>query len=89
MKFNPLTNELFTDDGKLLKKLHCPFTQQWEFMIETTPLHKICEHCAKTVHDTAFLNEEDVKHLINVDAHTCFKVDLNQDNLTITYTNHG
>lgn len=89
MKYNPLTNELFTDDGRLLKKLHCPFVQQWEAMTEAIPAYKICDRCSKAVHDTALLNEDKVQQLINNNAHACFKVDLNQDNLTITYANHG
>lgn len=89
MKYNPLTNELFTDDGRLLKQLHCPLAQQWETMINATSAYKICNGCSKAVHDTAMLNEEDVRQLISNDPHTCFKVDLNQDNLTITYSNHG
>lgn len=89
MKYNPLTNELLTNDGMLLKKLHCPFTQQWEAMIEATPAVRICDHCSKAVHDTAPLNEDEVQQLITDDAHACFKVNLNQDNLTITYNNHA
>jgi len=72
----------------MLLKLYCPFAQQWEGMSEAMPEYKICNHCSKAVHDTALLNEDEVKQLITSDAHACFKVTLNQDNLTITYTNH-
>jgi len=89
MKYNPLTNELLTDDAMLLKKLHCPFAQRWEHMSEAMPEYRICNHCATAVHDTALLNEDEVKQLITDDAHACFKVNLNQDNLTITYNNHA
>jgi hypothetical protein len=89
MKYNPLTNELFTDTGKLLKKLHCPLSQQWESMTEATSNHKVCNTCSKAVYDTAFLSEANVQELITNDAHACLKVNLNQENLTIIYTNHG
>lgn len=89
MKFNPLTNELFTDGDRLLKKLHCPILQQWEAMTEAIPAHKICDRCSKAVYDTAFLSEANIQELVTNNAQACLKVDLNQDNLTITYTNHG
>jgi hypothetical protein len=89
MKYNPLTHELFTDNDKLLKKLHCPLAQHWGLMTETTLTNKICGRCSKVVNDTSYLNEDEIMLLINSDPHTCFKVDLNQNNLTITYTNHG
>ena len=85
MKYNPLTNELLADNGILLKKLHCPIAQQWDALTDAKPAYKVCKHCSKPVHDTALLTEGEVKELISEDAHTCFKVDLNQTNLTITY----
>jgi hypothetical protein len=89
MKYNPITHELFTDDGKLLKKLHCPLAQQWESMTKAIPTYKVCNTCSKAVYDTAFLSEDSSHELLNNDAHACLKVDLNQENITITYTNHG
>ena len=89
MKFNPITNELLTDNGKLLKKLHCPLAKQWEIMNQATPTYKVCNTCSKAVYDTALLSEDSIQELINNDSHACLKVDLNQENLTITYTNHG
>ena len=88
MKYNPITHELFSDIDKLLKKLHCPLAQRWELMTETTPINKICGCCSKAVYDTAFLSTDSIRELITNDAHVCLKVDLNQENLTITYTNH-
>jgi hypothetical protein len=85
MKYNPLTNELLADDGMLLKKLHCPIAQQWDTMPEARLIYKVCDHCTRPVHDTALLTEDEVKALISNDAHTCFKIDLNQNNLTVTY----
>jgi hypothetical protein len=89
MKYNPLTNELFTDYGTMLKKLHCPLSQQWESMTKAIPTYKVCSTCSKAVYDTALLNEDTIQELISNDAHACLKVDLNQQNITITYTNHG
>ena len=86
MKFNPITNELFTDGGLLLKKLHCPLNKQWENLSQAIPLKgKLCDHCDKVIIDSSLLNEEDVAELMQNDPSTCLKVDINQENLIITY----
>jgi len=84
MQYNPLTQNLFANDGTLLKKLHCSFSQQWEAMLTTGQADKKCNRCSKVVYDTAFLNEKDIKHLAGKDPPTCCKIDLNQENITIT-----
>ncbi|MFN5848104.1 MAG: hypothetical protein ACK43K_06410 [Chitinophagales bacterium] len=40
MKFNPIKNELYTDSGELLKKLHCPYRMAWEDMERTNAQNK-------------------------------------------------
>ena len=89
MQYNPITNELLTDNGKLLKKLHCPLVQRWETMSQATSTYKVCNTCSKAVYDTALLSKNTIQDLISNDVHACLKVNLNQQNLTITYTNHG
>jgi hypothetical protein len=86
MKYNPTTQELFTDKGTFLKKLHCPLSKQWEELHPTNLLKgKMCDQCKKAVHDTAQLSDEQLSALLKNDVHTCLKIDLNQENLTITY----
>jgi hypothetical protein len=86
MKYNPITQELFANDGTFLKKLHCPLSKQWEELHSTDLLKgKMCDQCKRVVYDTSFLSDEKLSDLLRNDAHTCLKVDLNQDNLTITY----
>lgn len=86
MKYNPITKELYTDSGTFLKKLHCPLAKQWEELQPTDYLKgKMCDQCNKTVFDTALLSDTELQHLINNQPHSCLKVDLSQENLTITY----
>lgn len=86
MKYNPLTQELYTDNSVFLKKLHCPLAKQWgELSLANLLKGKMCDQCNKAVYDTALLTEEEIQQLLNVDDHTCFKVDLDQLNLTITF----
>lgn len=86
MQYNPISQTLYTSNGLLIKKLHCPLAKQWEELSLANLLQgKMCDQCNKAVYDTALLTEEEVQQLLNIDDQTCFKVDLNQPNLTITF----
>jgi hypothetical protein len=89
MKYNPITRQLYTDSGMFLKKLHCPLSKQWEELNATNFLKgKMCDQCNKTVYDTSLFSDEQLSELVKNDAHACLKIDLNQPNLTITYTHN-
>lgn len=86
MKFNPITNELFTDDGILIKKLHCPLNKQWEDLSQAIHLKgKLCDHCDKVIIDTSLIKDTDLLQIINANPETCLKIDLNQENIIVTY----
>ncbi|HAL81515.1 MAG TPA: hypothetical protein DCO83_04165 [Mucilaginibacter sp.] len=86
MKYNPFTKELYTDNQNFIKKLHCPLNKQWENLSQTAHLKgRFCDNCERTIIDTALFTDEDLSQLMLNDPHTCLKVDLNQQNLTITY----
>jgi len=88
MKFNPHTNRLFTDDGRLIKRLHCPFRLDWSKLGPTDdPAARRCDICQHAVTDTAHRTEAELLALMAENPHACLKVDLYQDNLTITYHN--
>lgn len=83
MKFNPITKTLFTDDGKFIKKIGCPYRIAWQNLISTEFKEvKTCDLCDKTIHDTAYLSDEIALNLAREDSGTCFKVDINQHNLS-------
>ena len=46
---------------------------------------KLCDQCDKVVVDTSLLDEAELTELIKKDPHKCLKVDLNQNNLIISY----
>lgn len=84
MKFNPLTKQLFTNDGRLIKRLHCPFRLDWRKLAATeNPAARHCGICEHRVTDTAMLTEEELLELLSENPSACLKVDLNQPNLTI------
>jgi hypothetical protein len=86
MKFNPHTNHLFTDDGLLIKRLHCPFRLDWRKLGPTDdPAARRCDICQHAVTDTAHRTEAELLALMAENPKTCLKVDLYQDNLTLTY----
>jgi hypothetical protein len=86
MKFNPHTNQLFTDDGHLIKRLHCPFRLDWSKLGPTDdPSARNCHICQHAVTDTAQRTEDELLALMSANPKACLKVDLSQDNLTLTY----
>jgi hypothetical protein len=86
MKYNPISKELYTNDGIFVKKLHCPLSKQWGELSQTNLLKgKMCDHCQSTVYDTSLFEDNEVVSLLQNNEHTCLKVNLNQSNLTITY----
>jgi hypothetical protein len=86
MKFNPNTQQLFTDGGVLIKRLQCPFRLDWSKLRPTDdPSVRSCEICQHTVTDTAHHSEEYLLTLMQENPHACLKVDLSQPNLILTF----
>jgi hypothetical protein len=86
MKYNPITQELYTDAGAFLKKLHCPLAKRWEQLDPTSDVQaKTCSTCSKPVYDTSLLMDSELQQMLQNVPETCLKVDLNQQNLAITY----
>ena len=84
MKFNPGTNELFTDSGELVKVLRCPLPIRWEQLTaEAGEPHRSCAHCERSVLDTAVMSEEDVVAAVRADPLACLCVRAGQPNLTL------
>ncbi|MDB5004933.1 MAG: hypothetical protein JWQ34_3158 [Mucilaginibacter sp.] len=86
MKYNPITQTLFTDSLTALKKLHCPLNKHWDELTNIAHSQdRLCATCQHQVLDTALLNERDLQRLLQLNPNTCLKVDINQFNITITY----
>ena len=89
MKYNPLTQDLYTDAGIFLKQLHCPLAKRWEQLDPASIVQvKFCSTCNKPVYDTSPLMDSELQAILNEAPETCLKVDFRQSNLTITYANH-
>ena len=78
MKFNPLTNELYSDEGQFLKQLSCPFHKNWEDL-ETisNSSNRICNACNLVIIDTSTVNDDELIKLLEENKNTCLKIDLN------------
>ena len=86
MNFNPLTNELFSKHGALIKKLSCPLSKQWDqFSPQDQSGFRNCDHCEKPVFDTSVLEEKALIRLMENDPEACLKVAFDQHNIMITH----
>lgn len=83
MKYNPITKEVFSDEGQLIKKLDCPFRVKWEDLNDHHSTFRKCLNCDRSILDTKYLSEEELIETMNKDPNTCLKLDFNQDNVKI------
>lgn len=83
MKFNPLTNKVYTDRYQFIKKLHCPYKMQWNDMEGNKSSHRHCSMCENTVINTDQIEDQKLLSIVRKNPKCCLKIDLNQDNITI------
>lgn len=83
MKFNPLTNELFTDKNEYLKTLSCPFNLHWDELKPNGTLSKKCTVCENQVFDTSLFSDDKLKEIVEKNPKTCLTINANQDNIEI------
>jgi hypothetical protein len=88
MKFNPITNELFSNDGDFIKKLFCPFKVEWDRLnIISDKVNRSCKICDREIFDTANLLDYEIISIIGDSPSVCLKLNFNQENLEIVYQN--
>lgn len=87
MKFNPLTNILYTDENKLIKKMHCPYPSlKWDNLSDLDDrMDRHCDICEHSVIETKALSDDTLLQLIKEKPDTCLKVDFNQENIRILH----
>jgi hypothetical protein len=83
MKFNPISREVFTDQGEFLKKLDCPFKMDWEAMAISGEAHRKCPVCNHLVVDTEKFNDTELLAFVKEDPKACLKINLNQHNVIL------
>jgi len=71
MKFNPNTGKLFTDQGELIKKLHCPLKKTFDEL-----KNGYCNSCNKYVVDTNTMSDKKVLGLLKSTPEACIKIDI-------------
>jgi len=87
MKFNPITNTLYTNNGKLIKKMHCPYPSlKWSALSSIDgSMDRFCDICEHSVIETKEQTDERLLKLLQNDPDTCLKIDFNQDNIRIVH----
>jgi hypothetical protein len=83
MKFDPMTKEVFADNGALIKQLNCPFRMHWDNLEATKPTMRKCAVCDRFIVDTALFTDDQLLEMVGQNPDTCLKIDLHQPNLQI------
>jgi hypothetical protein len=83
MIFHSDTMELYTSNGDLLKKLHCPFDFNWDELEVTSSTYRNCQVCKIHVVDTAYHNEDSLAELLKNNPNSCLRISLDQENIII------
>jgi hypothetical protein len=83
MKFNPNTRQLFTNEGVLIKRLHCPRGVKWRELRHSDSIQKYCYFCEKNIIDIQNFDDEAVLAIAMQDTSVCLKLDLNDSNIRI------
>lgn len=83
MKINLETGELFTDSGHFLKRLNCPKNIKSSQLIRSENKELSCASCNETIFPTEGLKDEELIEILQIFPQQCFKVNLNQSNLSI------
>jgi hypothetical protein len=85
MKFNPITKEVFTDSGHLLKQLNCPLKICWDelIVIVNSESARQCSNCKHPILDTSKFSDDYLLDSMRQNSDTCLRINLNQENLIL------
>jgi hypothetical protein len=85
MKFNPITNTLYNNDGKLIKKMYCPYVDlKWDDLESIdNSMDRFCSICENSVIETKDFTDDVLYELLQKKPDTCLKIDINQENIRI------
>jgi len=84
MKINLQTGKLYTDAGKLLKKMVCPLDESWQGMPQEGPDDvRRCAQCHRTVTDISYKTEEEVSKILFEDPGACLHFDIEESNIKV------
>ena len=84
MKFNPITKTLFTNEGILIKKLHCPYGVKWDDLsTQQETSNRYCNICEKNIIDTDNLSDNAVINIVKSNPEVCLKISMDNQNIRI------
>ena len=85
MKLNPITQELFTDEGELIKRLHCPHNLRWDEMItdEGRAKNNICTNCDHEIIDPSGYSDSKLLELVRWKEKCCIALDLHRGDVKV------
>lgn len=86
MIFKFKTKELFTNDGRLIKKMYCPLAAEWDKLESNgSDTSRVCSSCVKKVYDTERISEETLFKMAQEDNSLCVKIDMDSDNIIFDF----
>ena len=85
LELDPIHHTLRDMHGRVLKRLVCPINTTWNGLTASTATGhtRHCDHCEKSVTDTAMLTYEQVVDAVEQDPSVCLRVRLDQDNIIV------
>ena len=84
MKFNPISGHLWTNDGRLLKKLNCPIGATSKDIIHNESAAK-CKLCHRSIIDVYHMDDKSVAALFDANPDQCIKLSLDAPNMEIVF----
>lgn len=91
MKFDPITNTLYTNEGTFIKKMSCPLKIDWNDLTisKKVPYKRDCSACNHQIIDTRYFSDNELIEIMKADPTTCLKVEFDQTNIEIRVTNES
>lgn len=88
MKYNPLTQKLYTDDMVLIKQLSCPYNITWDMLaLDDNIKKRFCSLCQDYVYDTDGLSDINVLQMVKKKQDICLKLSCEQKNIEVELYN--
>jgi len=85
MKYNPITQKLFTNDMIFIKQLSCPYNIRWDMLPKNNDdtEKRFCFLCQDYIYDTNELSDTKVLQMVKNKPDTCLKLSNEQKNIKI------
>lgn len=83
LKYSVFTKNLYSESGRLLKSLDCPYDKRWEALSPISASSRRCEMCSKSVTNTKSLSTQEIERLLEQSPNACIAVSSDQQNIQI------